>query len=100
MKICSIIEHFICVFCSIIEQFGRSLKSEINLSLYFGVFRFCFTFAIEMTDKVFRFFIGGLAQLARALAWHARGRRFDPDTLHPIVLKVCKVHKVYARMSS
>ena len=25
---------------------------------------------------------GGLAQLARALAWHARGRRFDPDTLH------------------
>ncbi len=27
-------------------------------------------------------FFGGLAQLARALAWHARGRRFDPDTLH------------------
>jgi hypothetical protein len=27
---------------------------------------------------------GGLAQLARALAWHARGRRFDPDTLHKI----------------
>ena len=27
-------------------------------------------------------FHGGLAQLARALAWHARGRRFDPDTLH------------------
>ena len=26
--------------------------------------------------------VGGLAQLARALAWHARGRRFDPDTLH------------------
>jgi putative endonuclease len=22
--------------------------------------------------------------LARALAWHARGRRFDPDTLHKI----------------
>ena len=31
---------------------------------------------------------GGLAQLARALAWHARGRRFDPDTLH--ALKVPK----------
>ena len=29
--------------------------------------------------------IGGLAQLARALAWHARGRRFDPDTLHEAV---------------
>ena len=22
--------------------------------------------------------------MARALAWHARGRRFDPDTLHKI----------------
>ena len=29
-----------------------------------------------------RNYYGGLAQLARALAWHARGRRFDPDTLH------------------
>ena len=29
---------------------------------------------------------GGLAQLARALAWHARGRRFDPDTLHKFIL--------------
>jgi hypothetical protein len=26
---------------------------------------------------------GGLAQLARALAWHARGHRFDSDILHP-----------------
>ena len=25
---------------------------------------------------------GELAQLARALAWHARGRRFDSDILH------------------
>ena len=31
---------------------------------------------------------GGLAQLARALAWHARGRRFDPDTLHSIQIRV------------
>ena len=30
---------------------------------------------------------GGLAQLARALAWHARGRRFDPDTLHNPISK-------------
>ena len=29
------------------------------------------------------FFSGGLAQLARALAWHARGHRFEPDILHP-----------------
>ena len=27
---------------------------------------------------------GGLAQLARALAWHARGHRFDSDILHCI----------------
>ena len=27
---------------------------------------------------------GGLAQLARALAWHARGHRFDSDILHLI----------------
>ena len=25
---------------------------------------------------------GGLAQLARALAWHARGHRFEPGILH------------------
>ena len=31
---------------------------------------------------IFAIHFGGLAQLARALAWHARGRRFDPDTLH------------------
>ena len=31
--------------------------------------------------RVYRPF-GGLAQLARALAWHARGHRFDPDILH------------------
>ena len=29
---------------------------------------------------------GGLAQLARALAWHARGHRFDPDILHYTLL--------------
>ena len=27
---------------------------------------------------------GELAQLARALAWHARGRRFDSDILHAL----------------
>ena len=27
---------------------------------------------------------GGLAQLARAFAWHARGHRFDSDILHII----------------
>ena len=33
-------------------------------------------------------FVGGLAQLARALAWHARGHRFDPDILHILREKV------------
>ena len=39
---------------------------------------------------------GGLAQLARALAWHARGRRFDPDTLHLMFLKFVKFIKFMA----
>ena len=30
---------------------------------------------------------GGLAQLARALAWHARGHRFESDILHVFVRK-------------
>ena len=37
--------------------------------------------------KKIRIFVvqnGGLAQLARALAWHARGHRFDPGILHTI----------------
>ena len=29
-------------------------------------------------------FIGGLAHLARALAWHARGGRFESDILHKL----------------
>ena len=39
-------------------------------------------FANIPAKLTFVHFRGGLAQLARALAWHARGRRFDPDTLH------------------
>ena len=38
-------------------------------------------------SKKLVFINGGLAQLARALAWHARGRRFDPDTLHALRLR-------------
>ena len=37
---------------------------------------------------------GGLAQLARALAWHARGHRFDSDNL-PIRQKICYVKEIY-----
>ena len=32
--------------------------------------------------RIFALGHGGLAQLARALAWHARGHRFEPDILH------------------
>ena len=34
------------------------------------------------------YIIGGLAQLARALAWHARGHRFDSDILHSFYCSV------------
>ena len=30
--------------------------------------------------------MGGLAQLARVFAWHAKGRRFESDTLHKKIL--------------
>ena len=36
--------------------------------------------------------VGGLAQLARALAWHARGHRFDPDILHNPVNRMTKAY--------
>ena len=35
--------------------------------------------------------LGGLAQLARALAWHARGHRFDPDILHFAVCLIIQI---------
>src|SRR5690554_3014825 len=33
---------------------------------------------------------GGLAQLARALAWQARGHRFDSDNLHSLTSRLCQ----------
>ena len=33
---------------------------------------------------MFPLFQGGLAQLARALAWQARGHRFDSGILHQV----------------
>lgn len=33
-------------------------------------------------DIIFLYHIRGLSSAGRALAWHARGRRFDPDSLH------------------
>ena len=39
-----------------------------------------FSTPVFLTNKFI--YNGGLAQLARALAWHARGHRFDSDILH------------------
>jgi hypothetical protein len=39
-------------------------------------------FVILNNSPIFAPAIGGIAQLARALAWHARGHRFESDYLH------------------
>jgi hypothetical protein len=39
---------------------------------------------------------GELAQLARALAWHARGRRFDSDILHLVDLQLFIHFSIYS----
>ncbi len=41
-------------------------------------------FALLKNSPIFAAAIGGIAQLARALAWHARGHRFESDYLHVI----------------
>ncbi len=38
---------------------------------------------------------GGLAQLARAFAWHARGHRFDSDILHIENTSFAKFRKAF-----
>jgi hypothetical protein len=45
------------------------------LLYFFEIFFETITFALVIQR-------GGLAQLARALAWHARGHRFDSVILH------------------
>ena len=43
-------------------------------------------YILILSQKVFPlgFLRGGLAQLARALAWQARGHRFDSGILHQV----------------
>ena len=48
----------------------------------FGNFRNRVIFASETGGAGPSFLQRGLAQLARALAWHARGHRFEPGILH------------------
>ena len=45
------------------------------------------------------YIIGGLAQLARALAWHARGHRFDSDILHTFYCSVAMMVTHQSRMT-
>ena len=45
---------------------------------------------------------GGIAQLARALAWHARGHRFESDYLHlnnPEVIDFQQLRDFYFKLS-
>ena len=58
-----------------------------------GSFRLCLGFLLLVL------FIGGLAQLARALAWHARGHRFDPDILHMFAVSYL-TYSTYVRHST
>ncbi len=55
------------------DQHTCKTASKTYLKLFFGGLLVFTTFANLN---------GGLAQLARALAWHARGHRFDSDILH------------------
>ena len=69
------------LFCSCIRLNGNALKRHavngLN-SLAHRTIQHIFVIAsVEAND-------GGLAQLARALAWHARGHRFDSDILHTL----------------
>jgi hypothetical protein len=49
------------------------LRTTFKLKKVFAQTQICYIFAAP---------IGGLAQLARVLAWHARGHRFESDILH------------------
>ena len=39
-------------------------------------------FRVSKNNAIFATEMGGLAQLVRALAWHARGREFESHILH------------------
>jgi hypothetical protein len=66
-------------------KFGENKKQEINLK---GCFRneAAFIFGKKWMCLYICNPIGELAQLARALAWHARGHRFDSGILHTKVV--------------
>ena len=58
----------------------------------FALFRL--SLAHQMNSCIFAAAIGGIAQLARALAWHARGHRFESDYLHVINPELVELQRV------
>ena len=58
---------------------GRSTR----LTVLFPSFVLCPSYFVLLKNSpIFAPAFGGIAQLARALAWHARGHRFESDYLH------------------
>ena len=55
-----------------------------------------FKFVIVQDFITFAIRNGGLAQLARAFAWHARGHRFDSDILHLKIKALQKIVKPFS----
>ena len=60
------------------EGNGHDYRIENSLDIYFLLSIICALTNINYLCNA----IGGLAQLVRALAWHARGREFESHILH------------------
>ncbi len=57
------------------QKYGSQMERDPQISLPYLLF----SFFAKLSPPPY----GELAQLARALAWHARGHRFDSGILHP-----------------
>ena len=63
------------------DAWWNSLTEEQKQQLYNNQEE-AFQLTIEEMNYKIKQYLGGLAQLARALALHARGHQFDSDILH------------------
>ena len=61
---------------AVIELVRHRLKIVISKAVIHAVVYPILSYICQLFKK------GGIAQLARALAWHARGHRFESDYLH------------------
>ena len=86
-----LIKELVCIYKNIINTSNECPLFNFILSIY--LFTICIylywqQFKENLVNMVifnnFTFNFGELAQLARALAWHARGHRFDSGILHNI----------------